>query len=366
MDIKDITLCLTESCNLNCSYCYENHKSHNVMTFETAKKIIDYEFETTSPSQMIEFNLFGGEAFLQFDLIKLIVEYLKINYLSSHIKWRCAIATNGTLVHGKIKEWLKENLDVVVCALSLDGTKYMHDINRSNSFDLIDLKFFAENYNKQPVKMTISQETLPFLSEGLMYVHNLGFKVSCNLAYGIDWSNKDNALTLERELYKLIEFYISNPHIEPTSMLNDSIIKVVFEKKLAKRACGAGAGMRAYDTEGVAYPCQFFMPVSIGEIKAKESLNIKFHGDILPEDKLFNDCKNCVIKSSCHICYGSNYASTGNIYKHEENWCKLNKIVFKARAMFKVKQFETNQLKGEEWEVKANLKGALIILKELK
>ena len=27
MDYRDITLCIIEACNLNCTYCYENHKS---------------------------------------------------------------------------------------------------------------------------------------------------------------------------------------------------------------------------------------------------------------------------------------------------------------------------------------------------
>ena len=65
------------------------------------------------------------------------------------------------------------------------------------------------------VKMTISRETLPTMAEGVIYAHKRGFEVSCNLAYGIDWSDPDNVAILDRELHKLIDFYIANPQITP-------------------------------------------------------------------------------------------------------------------------------------------------------
>ena len=97
------------------------------------------------------------------------------------------LTTNGTLVHGDVQKWLIDHKDCVICGLSLDGTREMHNTNRSNSFDSIDIDFFAENYPMQDIKMTISRETLPTMAEGVMYAHKRGFEVSCNLAYGIDW-----------------------------------------------------------------------------------------------------------------------------------------------------------------------------------
>ena len=43
--IKTITITLTQSCNLKCSYCYENNKSPKVMTFNVAQQIIDKELQ---------------------------------------------------------------------------------------------------------------------------------------------------------------------------------------------------------------------------------------------------------------------------------------------------------------------------------
>lgn len=365
MDYRDITLCITEACNLNCTYCYENHKSSKKMSFDTAKQIIDYEMSVRDKFEGVLFNLFGGEAFLNFELVKQIVEYLETNYRNSDLKWHCFITTNGTLVHGEIQKYLREHRCSISCGLSLDGTKECHNINRSNSFDDIDLTFFAEFYKNQNIKMTISAETLPHLAECVIFAHQKGFEVSCNLAYGVDWSNAKNVSFLEIELMKLIEYYLDNPTIKPCSMLNEPIYKVALKTEKATRECGAGQLMRSYDTSGKCYPCQFFMPISIGDEAAIKSLNIQWHDEVIPEDKLNNRCKDCVLKACCHICYGSNYASTGSIYLHEENWCILNKIIFKARAYFRVKQFEKGILSGSEVEQKASLQAAMIILEQL-
>lgn len=52
-----------------------------------------------------------------------------------------SVTTNGTLIHGEIKRWLYENRDKITLKLSLDGNRKSHNINRSNSFDKIDLDF---------------------------------------------------------------------------------------------------------------------------------------------------------------------------------------------------------------------------------
>ena len=223
MKRKYLTITLTESCNLSCTYCYENHKSLRCMNIDTLEKIIKNEMCSNDGFSEVEIGLFGGEPFIKFDLIKEIYEYIKI--LNSSKKYIFFASTNGTLVHGEIKEWLKSH-PYFVCGLSYDGTPEMTNVNRSNSANKIDLSFFKEQYPNQPVKMTISKETLPHLSEGVIFLQRKGFDVSCNLAYGIDWSDNINKEKLENELMKLVEFYLNNPELKPCSMLDMSISNI--------------------------------------------------------------------------------------------------------------------------------------------
>ena len=339
---KTVTITLTESCNLSCSYCYEHNKSSKVMDFPTAKSIIDREFENVDGYDGIEFDLFGGEPFLAFPLMQKITEYI----CSKKGGFPCIVfaTTNGTLVHGDIQDWLKEHRGCFVCGLSLDGTREMHNKNRCNSYDDIDLDFFLSQYPEQDVKMTVSVETLPDLAAGVIELHRKGFLVSCNLAYDIDWSSPNNQEILQRELMKLIQFYLENPEIEPCSMLSLGINNIGSHADEAIRFCGAGQEMRAYDVDGNAYPCQFFMPLSVGKEKATAAQEIVFPETEIPENHLDEKCKTCIVRSSCPNCYGANYASTGSIFKRDENMCRLIKIAMKARSYFRAKQWEAGQL----------------------
>ena len=78
---KQITLVITEQCNLDCAYCYENHKSFKKMDFGTAKKIIDKELTDEENYEEITIDLFGGEPFLNIDLIQQISDYMLPNHL---------------------------------------------------------------------------------------------------------------------------------------------------------------------------------------------------------------------------------------------------------------------------------------------
>lgn len=361
--LKTVTLTLTESCNLACTYCYEHHKSTKKMNIECAREIINYELSHIGDFDGFEFDLFGGEPFLTFDLVKEITDYICSR--KGDIPCTVFATTNGTLVHGEVQKWLREHSGCFVCGLSLDGTREMHNINRSNSYDDIDLEFFLEMYPEQDVKMTISKETLPLLAEGVIDMHRKGFLVSCNLAYGIDWSDPQNTEILDRELHKLIDFYLANPDIEPCSMLEMGISNVGGDETHALRYCGAGIYMRSYDVDGRGYPCQFFMPLSVGEEKAAKVKDIQFPNEYLPEDQLDEKCRNCVVRSACPNCFGSNYASTGSIYKRDDNLCRLTKITLKARSYFRAKQWELGQLHESADDLQATLRAIIRIQEKL-
>ena len=360
---KIITITVTQSCNLNCTYCYEKNKSSRDMDFDLVKKILDEALNDDERFDEYEIDFFGGEPFLKFDLIRQGFEYARNTYPEKMMVFMAT--TNGTMVHGEIKKWLSEHSEVFVCGLSLDGTKRMHDLNRSNSFDKIDVEFFARTWPKQAMKMTVSAETLPYLSEGIIYMHEHGYVFTCNLAHDIDWSFPKNKEILERELMTLIQYYMDHPDVAPCQLLNVPIHMIATMGPDASfRQCGAGEEMFSYDVDGVAYPCQFFMPVTLGEEKAKEARSIVFREELARED--FPDpCDKCVALAVCQNCYGANYENTGDIMKRDENWCELQKIIFKATAYFRWTLYKQGRLNCPEEEIPYNLKAIDLLLNEL-
>jgi radical SAM protein with 4Fe4S-binding SPASM domain len=320
--VKTISLILTQNCNLACTYCYEYHKSKRDMSFDTAINIVESFLSDQSNDYdecLIDF--YGGEPFLNFPLMKKICEHVWSK------KWRKPYlffaTTNGTLIHGEIREWLLTNKEKFHVALSIDGTKEMQDINRSNSFSKIDLHFFRETWVDLEVKMTISKETLSDLAEGVIYLHSFGFKIRNNLAYGIDWFEPENIQILSQELNKMINYYLEHPVVKPCSLID---LKIEDRGYSEKKWCRVGTHMVVYDVDGKNYPCHGFLPTSIGKEKAENSRTFNFN---LNENLLDLKCKGCLLYNFCPTCYASNYKESNDIANRNLQHCNFNK----ARAL---------------------------------
>lgn len=354
LNTRTISLVVTESCNLSCVYCYEHNKSQANMTFETAKTIIDKELKERTPSEYTYIDFFGGEPFLNFELIKQVYDYVLSFYKG---KIHFFATTNGTLIHGDIQKWLIANRKYFSVGLSLDGTRTAHNINRSDSFDNIDLNFFLKYYPEQSVKMTVSAQSLPYFAEGVKYLTELGFNVSCNLAYMVDWLAEENKSVLIEQLNDLIEYYLNNPKIRKCTMFDFKldVLERPFENEgKIRKYCGTGTAMVCYEKDGSAYPCQLFNHLSAGNrAKRVGELEIENEFDL---DKLESKCKNCYYLRICPFCMGSNYLSSGNLYKPDEGRCELYKLIFAANAKLKALEWETGQLNCDGDEEQAILR----------
>ena len=156
------TLYMTESCNLNCVYCYEHIKGKAIIPLEIAQEAIKSTFKRAVKEQInyVEILFHGGEPFMAFQHIKVICEWL----------WQQAWPTK------------------YICY----ATREMHNRNRSNSYDKIDINFFKDNWPDQGVKMTPSPGTLSSLAKGIIYIHELGFKRNnCTFASGVEWDKDE-------------------------------------------------------------------------------------------------------------------------------------------------------------------------------
>ena len=134
--LKSLILTVTEDCNLRCKYCaysgnyvYRREHSKKYMSFEVAKKAIDYYFSQVNqgikynPFKKVLVTFYGGEPLLNFNLIKKCVSYINTNY--DNIDLDYSITTNGTLLSEKIIQWLLEH-DFYL-HISLDGPEEEHD-----------------------------------------------------------------------------------------------------------------------------------------------------------------------------------------------------------------------------------------------
>ena len=99
--------------------------------------------------------------------------------------------------------------------------------------------------------------------------------------------------------------------------------------------------------------------------KTSKAKDLKFYEDFIPSDLADEKCRDCVINRCCPNCYGSNYASTGNIYHRDINMCRLTKKMVKACSYFYAMQWQNGQLNVEGNELQSMLKSIEVIQKEL-
>ena len=124
LQVDDLTIKMTNSCNLNCPYCFanaNNEEETSVLSIEEIKEAI----EIIKPSR-IAFS--GGEPLLRYDDIVSLLPYCakKVDYLARGIR----IETNGTIPTNFDDFEINGNRNVVCFNTTLDGFKDLNDSRR--------------------------------------------------------------------------------------------------------------------------------------------------------------------------------------------------------------------------------------------
>ncbi len=173
---KQLTLQVTQQCNLRCGYCiysgiYTRSRSHanKRMSWDTAKKAIDFFLRRNIELPEIIIGFYGGEPLLEFDLIKKCVEYVESIVEGKKVFFN--ITTNGTLLTDEVVDFFVEK-DFKL-SISLDGSQKEHDVNRkfrdgSGSFNTIinNIKRIKTRYPQYNKKITIMTTVNPYMDLG--------------------------------------------------------------------------------------------------------------------------------------------------------------------------------------------------------
>lgn len=339
---KSIMLLLTYSCNLRCSYCYEPKRQKHRMTLESAKKyIIEQVSMAKDKYDSFEIQFMGGEPLMEFTLIQEISNWIWQSrpYGKDFIMF---VQTNGTLLDETMKLWFLSHKEEFYLALSMDGTMEMQNTNRSNSFLLVDTEFFVRNWPSQNVKMTVSPQTMQHLSDGVKYLHGLGFlHIAADLAMGptIKWTAND-LIVYKNELDELTNFYISQPELEPFSMLRMDPTSILDIDLNINKTCSCGEDLVCVDWDGKTYACHLFAPISISKEKAYKSNELI---DFADHTKFVSDtCKDCRLNAVCNRCYGMNYICTDDVKQPSAFHCNAFKIRYYASCKLYLKYAEQN------------------------
>lgn len=315
----NLTLHLTENCNMDCLYCIHEKKCRD-MSEEVIDRACDIIF---SSGQFAGFSFFGGEPLLRKDLIYKALD--KCGQLSKDtgIPFSCKITTNGTLIDDEFINKAREYKMGV--AISFDGI--MQDkcrlmANGQESFDLVseNSRKLLEKIPKAYAMMTIAPEAAEGVFESVKYLYDLGFRrINATIAYGnrVKWT--EERLDIIEKQYRLVAEFYEECFAKDSFFFGpiDGKIIDLATGKNSREHCHLGLRQMPVAVDGKIYACNQFIgdeEFCMGDVFkgfdqesqiriAQKSLNRKE-----PEE-----CLKCAINDRCnHTCGCNNRMETGN------------------------------------------------------
>lgn len=381
LSIRSITFQVTDDCPCACTYCYQGHKGHRMMSEEVAKKAIDLLFEMydkDDPTFPINKNTFGiildfigGEPLMNVKIIDFICSYfMKICIERDHpwqYTWRASMISNGALYFNKdVQDFLKRFKNFVSFGITLDGPKEIHDAcriyhNGHGNFDdaYAAMKHYKENFDNLPTtKVTIAKENLRDINRIVDFFINEGLTtINGNCTFEAEW-DYDDANIFYQELKKMADTILALNNDE----LFVSLFSPYFFKPMSESDnenwCGGNGKMIAFDPDGIAYPCIRYMPSSLGSDQPPITIGTvdsvyqtendkctkKCLDCITRRSQSIDECWNCPIASGCAWCSGWNYQLYGTPDKRCTYICSMHKARSLANVYYWNKYYHQNNI----------------------
>jgi uncharacterized protein len=270
-EIQALCLHVAHACNLTCDYCFAGqgtyHGASALMSFETARRAVDFLIEASGKKRNLEVDFFGGEPLLNWDVVKKTVLYAREIEGAHGKNFRFTLTTNGVLLDDEVTDFCDREISNVV--LSLDGRRETHDARRrapsgGGSYDLIVprlLRFAGRRRGEYYIRGTYTARNTDF-TEDILHIADLGFT---ELAMEPVVSPPGSALGLtEAELPALFRQYeLLAAEMARREKAGKPFTFYHYTLDLEngpcvyKRAAGCGSGSEyfAVTPEGELYPC---------------------------------------------------------------------------------------------------------------
>ena len=376
-----VTFNTTEDCNMRCKYCYEINKHKRSIDFEKCKKFIDLilsdddylclegdEYAKEFWKRGLVIDLIGGDALMNVDICEKILTYLvfKLNTTNTERaklwrnSWKCSISSNGTLLgEPKVRAFLEKWKWCISLGVSIDGCPTIHDKNRimayrgKNGEEVGSMDIILKNwewykktfpYDSMQTKATCSRDTIPYLYESLVFMHEkLGLNyINQNFIMEDTGCTEEDYKLLREQMQKCIDYVYEHRNEMFWSMIDKGMLCLNYNKNKEDKAyqltgrCGSGS-MPALSIDGDIYPCFRWLPhtqkeagvMSVGNVDEgfihKENFKAVRDGSARCQCTRDPKCKDCEYEEACAYCIGGCYAEYGDFIR-TTHICEITKI----------------------------------------
>lgn len=370
--VQNVTLEVTEKCNLRCKYCIYNPShpeyrefGHKDMDWETAKKAIDFLKLHSDKAEETHIGFYGGEPLMNFPLIKQATEYA-LNVFDG--KMTFAMTTNATLVSDEIADFLMcHDFNIIV---SFDGPEELHDANRimvdgkgsyAKTVQGVKKLLEAEKRWKKESKISFNMvvsgpdyknkynRIQEFLDNAEWIPDNIGVLTS-----SVDRGPEDSEYYLpqSKEEFRYVKSaydplddwdnHYRDEHAErEKSLFSDSVIdkglSIIHQRLLSDKpvknygmnGCCVPGERRIY----VTVSGEFLLCEKVGNIPSIGNVNEGFYKERIR--KLYVDsfiqeakkyCGECWAVNLCSMCYVNCFDRNGTHFAYRHNSCRSERI----------------------------------------
>lgn len=167
-NVEYYVICITEACNLRCTYCcysgsYVDRRTHSSNAMQRGGIDDAYDFiQSFTSKRPITIAFYGGEPLTNYDVVQYAV-------MRGREIWeddvRFSLSTNGVLLTPEKLEWLIEH-KVKLC-ISIDGPKIINDRQR---IDSLGIGSFAQVHN---VLAYLNEEHCDYLKQDVALLMTL-------------------------------------------------------------------------------------------------------------------------------------------------------------------------------------------------
>ena len=342
----NLTLHLTENCNMDCSYCVRVKHAHD-MSEEVLYKAVDLAFSKGSRAGIC---FFGGEPMLKKAMIMEALDYAKEKSSATGKRFDCKMTTNGTLLDEAFLQRASE-ADMII-GLSYDGlgqdiTRRMADKARSPSTPFLEDKIpMLLRYIPKAVALaTIAPDAVGHYAESVRHIHDLGFtQSSFVLAYGpkVTWTDAD--LEVLRDQLMETADYMADLFAKGDSFILSPICTKVSDYLKGKNSasrCHLGTRQMQVDVRGDLYPCTSFVGDEnyyLGNVfDGVDETNLT---RIASRSHTPEACRECDLNGRCtNSCGCSNRMNTGDEDQVSPLQCTYERMLIEISDMLGDKMY---------------------------
>lgn len=301
-----LTIIPTLGCNMNCWYCYEDHKSKGLMSTKVYDSIIKLVQEGVKEAKLkkITLSFFGGEPLLAYKkIVSPIIKQVASICRDFSKDLEISFVTNGFLLKKDILKEISEYGLPTTFQITLDGNRELHNkirttINCEDTYSVI-LSNIEEALNfKMPVilRFNTTLDNLNTFYDVIDDITKINESVLNYLSIDIHrvWQDKGINDSIYEELENRLRTFIKNKGLNVSKKM-----------RIQNYRCYADSNNQfVINYDGLLFRCtarDFVAKNSEGKLNEDGTISFNEKFDIRNVVKYGNElCQKCIIFPLCH------------------------------------------------------------------